>query len=303
MLRPFAEIVAGHRAALAWLATLGVASPRFEAALDDLEALDGILRGHGGRMSLRQALPTIQESRDLQHVHQAFRDRSEPALVDVLKKAADGPEAGEPEPSTGRTGRNFMAELTWAAILEGTGHPVRFGGEADAVLPLPYAEAESIVWEVKRPHGKGPDGVLRDAGRQLRKRATKPQLGTTPIGGFPVVFLDRLLAGQAPANLYEKDLREPEFLRHDLSAWVKQHRKTIRRRCDKAGVLGAVFYWRPVVVCWDQNDGTPTFLDCSQLFVDLTVGVSIPNGHRAYVHRLLNGLRRNPPSEAKLTWG
>lgn len=259
----FEELNAEYAAACAWLVSLGVPvkGTRYDAIganvdlfLESYRAQDASLFERDPEM--RTGVFSLIEAREIIEIHQTFRGEVSPGLRQRLIAASKGPDAGITEVGNEGSGRDFLAEVVWAALLRRTQADVVLPSDSnapDVVQRIPEVGRKrplGLVWEVKRPRGPNSvRGALEKAADQIRKARTgeKPS-GTEVLAGVPVIFMDYAIPeGLLVRGISQEDARHKagEFLR----LWAYERREEVQLYLDNDAVASVIYVWRPLGVC------------------------------------------------------
>jgi hypothetical protein len=291
-LNTFDEVLATE-AAIGWLRSLDVRPGRFDGLLREIADLNqaqqsGSIGRYAVPVEFRCGMFSLIEAMDLCRIHRSFLGSETPGLRNRLREAVSGPRAGDNEPDEhAARGRNFLAELSWAAILRTNGHAASVEHQPDAVTRLPQllrsrTGVPALTWEVKRPlRSKGLQKLVEKGARQVRDAVRgRVDLGEFDvIGGCVVIVLDHVVSKALP------DWHDTELTRTLMSAaiaeWARQQRGVLLK-ARKDGVAGVVLYWRPLTLL--PNDcGVRIPVGCEQLvFFQVRPIVHVPDG-RNYV--------------------
>jgi len=265
----FEELHAAVSLAAAWVHDLGIATrarSRLDVLLDELGRLAAATEA-GTVAGGRSELFTLVEGADLRRIHQAFRGNETKGVVDRLRRVVEGPSAGEMETPRNATSRNFLAELSVAAMFELNGIAVDLEHRPDAIISLPLlgtAERVALTLEVKRPHHLGTlRKRLRDGVRQVRWAVEHGVDDPTAnvVGGILVVVMDHLIP-----PLFARPFPESHMIRDamklKLKLWVEEHQQILGESMQPQ-IAGVMLHWRPIAML-ETRPGVHSPVECRQ---------------------------------------
>lgn len=272
MEREFAAVVA-------WLTEmdLDVSSTYLTTLASDLrDAVEVVRRQEIGRFadpqSYRRLTYGLLEALDWIRVHRAFQNERHARLHYRLKQAVRGPPPGDDADSGNEaSGRNYLAELSWGALLHAAEQRVDLSGETDVISihRLPFEVA--VLWEVKRPQSI----------RAVSKRITeaKEQIGAVvtgvvpaPVsgdlaGGAAVLSMDFLMLDRRPVLVSRASAAAKERVAEELQRW-RDDNSHLLSRTHEQGYRGVVLWWRLLGVVNRREDGRPLLTEVQQVLFD-----------------------------------
>lgn len=265
----YLELFEKFSSSIDWLNTIGVRvnNTRFDFIKTDLSDLLEVAKNRDlGRFKNEDDYVTgvysLIEANDFINVHDAFKNRIGPNLINTLNIAVKGKKPGVKENQYNNKARNALAELSWGALLEKSKYSTSTEFEPDIVQFI--NPNDSIIWEVKRPLSKKQLlKRLKEGTSQINKAfSSKTQFNSTiPIGGCVVIFVENII-GSDPAVIFGgNNIAMDRKVRNELQLWWKQYRPD-KMRYWKPGVLGVVLWWRLLGV--NLLDPNSQFIDWNQ---------------------------------------
>lgn len=253
----FGDLRADTESAAAWLTSMGLRTSagrvgRLVSDLRDLQqaAESGEMGKWAQNEEFRAAMFTLIEAADLKRVHRAFEDYSGPQLPRRLRRALKGPRAGAPESPKNNAARNYLAELSFAAMLRLNSYNVDLEHRPDIVLRIPLLgepQDAALAWEVKRPlSAAAVERRLREGAKQVQ-RAVREGLGGGSIevvAGTVVLVLDHVIPPFFSVPHPTGDLLRAS-MKARLAQWVEENYDLLLS-CMLDGIAGVCMFWRPI---------------------------------------------------------
>lgn len=280
--RGLGELEQEYASALDWLEAMGVPKEsRFHKLVPAMSVLWQV--GEMTPDERRQMATEISsavlarvEAGDVVRVHRAYGNRASGRIRRTLKHARRGSLPGNERHPNDAQPRNHFAELSWGALLEGSGFSTDLESETDIIQKAKLAAVDlQFAWEVKRPWSNASllENVVKAAGQI--EAAVKGQVdkGRKVDGGVIVIVLDHLAPMVAGDMRHLDEQGQKDHLKQSLRAWLVEHRTEIRPE-GFPNVLGVVLWWRPMSVvmlngrsvagencqlhfhCWRNSDTT-----------------------------------------------
>ena len=220
---------------------------------------------------------SLLEGRDFTRIHQTFLGHETPGLARRLDLAVRGPRAGIDETAANSEARNFLAELSWAALLKISGFAVdiesdpTLASDPDVVILMTAPGARyGMTWEVKRPTSVARvEDRLKDGARQVRRAFQTGRVAdAVGVGGVVVLVMDYVI-GPRPVVHADTPAAAEKVMLDRLKLWWSLNERIIRKAAKKEGVLGVVLWWRPLGIVGNEH-GVRIPFECTQLLFDST---------------------------------
>lgn len=302
----FEELRKDYADACAWLARLGVkvGGSRFASTAAYVDLMVDSWRAQDASLfqrdpELRTGIYSLIEARELVEIHHTFQGAESPGLRKRLKDASKGPDAGVNESGNDGSGRDFLAEVYWAALLRRAGARVHLPSDSNAPdvvqdRVLRPKRPGGLVWEVKRPRGPGSvRGAIEKAAEQIgrAKRGEKPA-GVPVLAGVPVIFVDYAIPDWPVifgSNQESVRQQAADFLRN----WAVDRKAEAKFYAPDASIAGIIYVWRPLGVCPLPGGERSAVQQVIQVQRDADVGAAARRARRV-VGRIITKMRPPP---------